>query len=414
MSAVCASQCVRGKISNAAARPMTVLKNSLSVVWHVNSKIFLIKSVPLLGKLINGKLSSKKLLFKLVSYHYVERIGYLVRLSSDKRGNNAVYRLIYVLCSIAPHLLGKAFAQPGEYIIYELAASSQNIFIEAALAFVYSHGNASVKKSVGVFIVGIKVIKRVSALVYNAEHGGREIAFIEICGYTYVMVRAKACSKWMLGSSKTAMVHIYTHYSHKLKREFLLTCLVKFSEETFIGKLFLFGYLFYQRHDTLTKSREKSVALLHCKPVLVKSKAVVVGLFIRCAIFCKAKLCLKYLLKKRLEKLEIVCLLCCVPLIVCLNQKSLVCHVFLNGYLLHIPYILKGKKDNSRFLFVKLVLVGIEEFKCLHKLGTCGKLIALLAQNRKSMPSVFCSSLGSSCVSVEINKRHSMLVCALL
>ena len=84
MSAVSRAKRVGRKISDASARPMTVLKDALAIVRHGNTEVFLIKLVPLISKVLYLKLSDHHSLFKLIANHYVQAIRNLVCLGADK------------------------------------------------------------------------------------------------------------------------------------------------------------------------------------------------------------------------------------------------------------------------------------------------------------------------------------------
>ena len=56
MCAVGTSESVGGEITDSAARPMAILKHAALVIGNVDTQIFLVKSVPFCGKVLDCKL----------------------------------------------------------------------------------------------------------------------------------------------------------------------------------------------------------------------------------------------------------------------------------------------------------------------------------------------------------------------
>ena len=95
------------------------------------------------------------------------------------------------------------------------AASAQQVFIEAALAFVNAHGNAAVQHGIGKGIIRSQLVKCVTALVNDAEHRACHVVSLVVGGDADVVVRAKAGGEGVLGGAKTAMIHVNAHCLHE-------------------------------------------------------------------------------------------------------------------------------------------------------------------------------------------------------
>ena len=149
---------------------MAVLQNAVRIVRHVNAKVFLIKPVPLGWKLVNAQRARDKPFLYLVTHHYVQRIGKLIRLRADKAGHGLIGRAVEHFLAYARHLLRENLLHLGVKQGDKFTAAANHVFKQAGLAFVQRHCSPAGKGRAYKLIAHVQLIQAMPALMRNAEH----------------------------------------------------------------------------------------------------------------------------------------------------------------------------------------------------------------------------------------------------
>ena len=271
----------------------------------------------------------------------MQAVGELVGLRSDEAGLGLVHGPVEHFFRHPLQLPGKMLLQIGEDGMHKGRASSDDVLVKPALAFMDAHGYAAGEQGVVVAVVTAQFVERVTAFVNHRIHGAGQIVFKIVGGDAHIPV-AKVGGKGMLRFPNAAVGPVQPHELHQVVREFPLLLHRKMLVQEAVVNLGNTPDFFNQRHDGTAQPGEEFVQGFHIHALFVFVQQGVIGGKVRVIVACKFPVVLHDLFQNGAEGGKIVFRLCLVPDGVGLIQQHVVADVLLGGNPLHSVIFLPG------------------------------------------------------------------------
>ena len=127
---------------------MCVLQNTLGIIGHIHSQVFLVQPVPLCRQIIHGKTLVKNLFLHLIANQDMERIGQFVCLRPDQAGASHIDCTVKVLSYYTLHLLWEQLFHLREDQLAKSLASADIVLPKPGLGFVNGRSGSVTQRRV--------------------------------------------------------------------------------------------------------------------------------------------------------------------------------------------------------------------------------------------------------------------------
>ena len=413
LCSVGAAQSVGWEVSNQTAGPMGILQTPLSVIGHIHAQIFLVQPVPLAGNLRNRQRSVDQLLFDFIANHHMQTVGQLVSFRADQRRLCLVDGPVKGFLRNIRQLLREELPDFREYSVDERLASSDVILIEAALAFMETHGSAAGKGGVVVAVIRPQLVQGVAALVDYGEHGGNQIVLMVMGGDPHILV-SEIGGVRVLRFRDAAVAAVKAHDLHQIIGKLPLHFHREMPVQEAVLDLRGLLYLPQQRHNCLANLCKERIRSRNGETLFILIQQRIIGRQLRIVVPRKLPVGSHNLLQIGRKRLEIILQLGLVPHGLGIIEQDGVFHIFLRGDFLGF---LIGFLQNLRFppgLRVQGFPVFLQEGEQLPVLRRDQQVIGCLGQHLHGLsPSLPCIS-GGRCGGVQIQDTHSVVIGKLL
>ena len=221
LNTVSTAQRIGGEIADHAAGPVGILKAAFLVVGNIHAQIFLVQALPFSRYILHFQGTANQPLFDLITDHNMQTIRQLVSLGADQAGLGLIHGPVELFRIHTFQLLREEFLHLGEDSLDKRLAAANDVFIETALAFVDTHGNAAGKGGVIVAIIGTQFVEGMAALVNDGVHGGNQTIFVIMGGDTDILVIELGGIR-MLRFRNSTVAPVHAQNLHQIIRELSL------------------------------------------------------------------------------------------------------------------------------------------------------------------------------------------------